>query len=315
MIELARLTIRCVDRFLFSACEPSVCALFRISYSILMIVNVAVWMLDGPLWFSGEGVLGSELAARLEDPPGWSLLFYLPDTPLMIHVSLALMMVQSCCLLFGCWSRFQIACLFVWLTSFHHRNPLICDGEDTVFRLFAFIMIFMPLDARWSIRARRTKNVHLGQSHCWALRLIQAEMAVLYASSAWSKFQGSMWHDGTALFGVSQMTDYYGRGWIPSFVFQTPNLAMALSWSVIILEAALPLTLWFSATRRIAIFAGIGFHLALEYSMNLFLFEWLMIVGLLSFSQPSDWTWWQTMIGRGRWVRTANGTGGKTGSQ
>ena len=31
------------------------------------------------------------------------------------------------------------------------------------------------------------------------------------------------------------------------------------------------------------------FHLAVEYAMSLFLFHWIMLVGLLSFSRTSDW--------------------------
>jgi hypothetical protein len=31
------------------------------------------------------------------------------------------------------------------------------------------------------------------------------------------------------------------------------------------------------------------FHFATDWAMNLFLFQWLMMVGLLSFTVPADW--------------------------
>src|SRR5690606_5049444 len=36
------------------------------------------------------------------------------------------------------------------LVSFQHRNSYIFDGQDTMLRMLAFCMIFMPLDYRWS---------------------------------------------------------------------------------------------------------------------------------------------------------------------
>ncbi len=289
MTGLLRYILGSIDAFLFCSCEVRTIALFRIGYACLLIINVLVWMIDGPLWFASSGVLSSDVARRLESPAGWSLFYYLPSTAAVIQSCLAVMLFQSCCLLFGCWSRFQAACLFVWLTSFHHRNPLICDGEDTVFRLFAFIMIFLPLDDVWAVRAIPATRQPISPARCWALRLIQAEIAVIYASAAWCKYQGDMWHDGTAVFGIAQMTDYFGRGWIPAFVFQNRFLLQCMSWFVVILEGVLPVTLWFNRTRRISIALGVLFHLMLEYSMNLFLFEWLMMVGLLAFIKTEDW--------------------------
>ena len=44
-------------------------------------------------------------------------------------------------------------------------------------------------------------------------------------------------------------------------------------------------------TRRIAIAVAIAFHLAIDYSMNLFLFHWLMILGVLSFAEHDELRW------------------------
>ena len=77
-------------------------------------------------------------------------------------------------------------------------------------------------------------------------------------------------------------------------LFGLPWFIRAATWSALAIEAALPILLWFRPTRRPAIVAGIGLHLAIEASMNLFLFEWIMILGLLSFVRPEEWrfrTW------------------------
>jgi hypothetical protein len=57
---------------------------------------------------------------------------------------------------------------------------------------------------------------------------------------------------------------------------------------VLLLEWLLPLALWLPRTRKAALLIGILFHLSIDYTMNLFLFHWLMIVGLLSFAEFGD---------------------------
>ncbi len=64
----------------------------------------------------------------------------------------------------------------------------------------------------------------------------------------------------------------------------------ALTWGTLIVEGLLPLALWFRPTRHAAMVVGIAFHLLIELNMHLFLFEWIMIVGLLSFWDRSPST-------------------------
>lgn len=54
------------------------------------------------------------------------------------------------------------------------------------------------------------------------------------------------------------------------------------------LEWTLPVLLWLKPTRRAAIAVAIVFHLAVDYSMNLLLFHWLMILGILSFAELAE---------------------------
>ena len=285
-----RRIIGLVDRFLFEACEPTVCSAMRIALASLLIVCTGVWMLDCDLWFTDTGVLTARSAQAQIRGQHLSIFFLLPTSPWLIRFSLMLLFVQCWLLLLGCWSRVQMACIFVWLVSFQHRNPLICDGEDAVFRLFSFMMIWMPLDHRWSLLRARFgwPQSMAGSEQAWALRLIQFEVTAIYASNAWSKLQGDSWREGTALYYVSKMTDMYGRGWLPSGLFEIEWFVSLATWSVLVCEMVLPIALWIGPTRRLAICLGIALHMAIEYSMNLFLFEWVMLVGLMAFISPAD---------------------------
>lgn len=280
-----------VDRFLFESCSLATCGLFRIVYGTLLVIYVSIWLADGQRWFSDSGVMSAETARRVLDGPQWSLFFYIPATPTVVTGCLIVLLIQSICLLLGVFSRFQAACIFVWLLSFQHRNPLICDGEDTVFRLFAFFIVFIPVDAMWSVSsAWRSKGARqLSTAHAWGLRLIQIEIALIYFSAAWSKALGSTWRDGSALYYVYQMQDLFGRGWLPAWLTETEAVIRATTWGVVLVEAIVPLAIWWRPTRRIAIFSGIALHLSIEYSMHLFLFQWIMIAGFVAFLNADDW--------------------------
>ena len=160
----------------------------RIAYAVLLLVFTTVWMLDATTWFTEAGVLHLDAARKVAIDGTWSLFFWLPTDPRLVYAGLMILFAQGLLLLLGCWSRFQAACIFVWLTSFHNRNLLICDGEDTVFRLFAFFMIFMPLDHAWSLRRRLFGNEkgqgqardRVGSSDsAWALRLMQIVLQIV----------------------------------------------------------------------------------------------------------------------------------------
>lgn len=281
------------DDFVFNGCNPLACSILRIGYSVLLIICVTVYMIDAEMWFTDQGVLTAATAEQSKTYPQWSLYFWYPNSLLLVNVGLALLMTHSVLLLVGCYSRIQSAFIFFWLCMFHHRNVLICDGEDTVFRLFAFMMIFMPLDAAYAICGRKpvgcapdfVRTIPSNAS-AWAVRLVQFELTAIYASAAWSKWCGASWRDGTALYYVSRMQDVFGRFWLPDFLFETPWILATMTWSVLVVETTIPVALWIRSLRPYAVAMAIGLHLGIEYSMHLFLFEWIMMVGLVAFMKP-----------------------------
>ncbi len=277
---------RAYDRFLFGSCNPLTCVLVRVTYAALLIVYVGVWMLDGTKWFSDAGVLQAATAQVLSPTPAESIFQWIPSTPWVVNTCLGILMLQSVCLLLGIYSRFQAACIFVWLVSFQYRNPLILDGEDTVFRLFAFCLIFMSTDYAWSLSRRWWRpplSLVDAVSQSWGLRLMQIHVVLIYASAAWNKLLGPTWQDGSAMFYVYQMEDLFGRGPLPISVLESEFMVRTVTWAVLVVESILPIALCVRRTRFVAVGVGIMLHLSMEYAMNLFLFQWIMIVGLLSF--------------------------------
>ena len=288
-IGLARASLRRWDHFLFESCDPLLAPVLRIGFALLIVIQtLCVWP-DAAYWYSDSGVLKSPTAEQILGPQAWSLLHGLDSEPWMAQLGLLCLLVHSGLMLLGCYSRFQVAAIFVWLVSFQNRNPLITDGEDTVFRILAFLLIWLPLDAKWSVMALRdSKNAHRTPTSkdAWALRLIQFQMTVIYASTALCKLEGETWQNGSAVGYVSRMTDNFGR-WISPEWFDLPWITPLATWGTLAVEAFLPFGLWIPKIRWFAIGLAALMHLGIEASMNLFLFQWVMLLGLVSFAGKS----------------------------
>lgn len=279
---------RLIDEWLFERCDPVLCSWLRIAGGLLLCVYFAMFWREAELWFSDAGLLQASTMQQLATYPQPSLLYWLPTDPTTVQTCLLICVLQAALLTAGVWSRFQAACLFVWLVSFQHRNGLICDGQDVLLRLFTFYWIFMPCDYRLSLGRwwrNRWRGVATPQSEpsAWALRLVQFQLTAIYLSTAWEKFQGVTWRDGTALFYVARMDDLYGRWALPDVWFETPWILAAMTWGVLALEAALPALLWYPPTRKWGVLAAALLHLSIEITMHIFLFEWLMLICLLAF--------------------------------
>ncbi len=290
MMQWLQRPIARFDRFLFESCDPTIIPVLRIGFSVLILIQSAVIWGDVERWFTDKGVLQAATADQISPSYTWSVLKFLPSDEWTVRVCLCLLIIHAVLMLLGVASRWQSAAIFFWLISFQNRNPLINDGEDIVFRLMAFMLIWLPLDARWALVKRPSDGLSdsRGEASAWALRLIQIEMTAIYASTALCKTQGETWWNGTAVWFVSKMTDDFGR-FIPGSVFDLPGVSAAATWSTLFVELALPIALWIRPLRKVAILAGFGLHLGIELSMNLFLFQWIMMLGLISFIDCREW--------------------------
>ncbi len=276
------------DRFFFEYCDQRVASRLRIGFAILLIIYFAALVPDAARWFSDEGVLSAETSRRMTGDAHASILFAATPTSL-IHAGLGLMLAQSFLLLLGCWSRFQVACIFVGLVMFQHRNLMVMDGEDVVFRWFALLMIFLPLDHRWSLArwlSGRTSGATM--ENAWAIRLIQLQTATIFLSSAGCKLLGQTWRDGSAMHYIANSQVHFGRLPIPVEWFDVPWLSRSLTWWTVAVELLVPCFIWFPRFRNPCLVLAIGLHLGIELTMNLFLFQWIMIVGWMSFSSPKN---------------------------
>ncbi len=271
------------DSFFYAHEDPMICSVMRIGLAILILVYLLTNLGDVVLWFGDSGVLPYDVSRKVVDPDTGSVFHFLPKSDLVAQICYGVFIVQTLLLLLGVKSRFQCACIFIWLVSFQHRNILLHDGEDAVFRIIAFLLIFLPLDARWSLEKWFRGLPNDGKQSLWALRLIQIEVVSIFYSTAWLKLDGVEWLNGTALYYISRLDDLFGRFWIPDFILENLVLLKVLTVSVLLFELIGPILVWSSKLRPYVLVGFLVFHLSTDYAMNLFLFHWVMILGWISF--------------------------------
>src|SRR5207247_995085 len=96
--------------------------------------------------------------------------------------------------------------------------------------------------------------------------------------------QGTTWIDGTASWYAHQLTAFH-RFPVP-LVFESLTLIRIATWSTLAIEAALGVLIWIPRLRPWVLVAGFCLHLSLEYSMDIPLFQWVMITCLIAFVEP-----------------------------
>lgn len=313
--------------FFHQPCDGRLCAALRIGLATLTLIHLAVLYPDLTAFFTDEGMLPLSASREVASPHAWSLLFHLPQTRSAVEVCYWAAVLSGAALLLGVLPRLAALSLFIWLVSFQNRNLLINDGEDALLRVLIFLLIFIPSGRCWALQsllgrawrrdAGRTPrepacaagggvvagSVAASRVSCklkavppcavagWGRRLIQLEMTGMFLSAGLCKLGGHAWLDGTALYYVARLDDFFGKFPVPDVTVDHPLTVAALTWGVLLIELAVPLLIWFRQTRRGCLLVLLLFHLANEWTMHLFLFHWIMLCGWLSFLEPEDYAW------------------------
>lgn len=283
----------------------------RIGYALILLINILAWWPFLEIWYGENGLVPLDVSKQIVDPDTITLFEFLPQTSFALWACYLFLIFNTVALAFGFLTRLQLFSIFILYNSFIHRNVLIVDGEDTVFRLMAFYLFFSPAGyyysvdnwirkilARYSAPATQIEESPPRQEFAiWPLRLIQIQTASIVFCSVCEKFTGPDWLDGTALYYVSRLDDLFYRLPLPGFLFKSIIFINILTWATLLVEFIAPIAVWFQRTRIPTLIILFSFHLSLEYTMNLNLFQYLMILGWCSFLQPGDFAFIKQKLG------------------
>jgi hypothetical protein len=81
---------------------------------------------------------------------------------------------------------------------------------------------------------------------------------------------------------------------VPAWLLGPTTLKWA-GWSALALEFSLGVLIWVKSVRYYLLALGLLFHLCLEYSLNISLFQWDVLSAYILFIDPADiaraWNW------------------------
>jgi hypothetical protein len=287
------------DHFFFTPQSPAPIALFRIFWGICVSAKILLLHSDWLNWYGVHGWVTLQTMQLVEPGIRLNLFTVMPQDDRWIAAFFWVFL--GCALLFtvGLWTRVMSVAVFLCLTSIDQRNLLMLHGGDTFLRCAGFFLIFAPAGAAFSldrlIAMRRGKqDSQLEPQAPWAQRIIQLELTLLYLTSFLWKLKGHTWLNGTALYYVIHLHSI-ARFPLPHWIQTTPMLK-AGAWFTLALEFSLGTLIWSRRFRYPLLLVGLLFHLSIEYSVNLPLFEWDVLTAYILFVDPVDLDrWWSAL--------------------
>ncbi|MBI4865808.1 MAG: HTTM domain-containing protein [Candidatus Wallbacteria bacterium] len=273
--------------FLFAPESARTLAIVRILAGVCSLAYGLAIAPDLARWFGPQGVLSAAAAARLPAQVGFDVISMLPGDGAALDGFHAAFMLAAAGMTLGFWARASTAGVFFGLLAFHARNPLLLSRGDALLRMVTLYLAFsgagraLSLDA-W-LQGRQGTPPASPLIAPWPRRLIQIQVSVMYVCTVFWKLGGDLWVDGSAVYYAARLEDLQ-RLAVP-LVFDHAAPVRLLTWGTLALELALGLLLWVPRLRRPLLAAGIAFHLSIELTMNLFLFQWVVLAALLSFAK------------------------------
>jgi hypothetical protein len=283
--------IRAWNDFFFLEQSPVPIALFRILYSLAVISTLILLRPDWMNWYGVHGWVSLSTAQKLEPGLRLNLFSLFPQSDAWVEVLFWTSLCSALLLAIGFLTGINSVLLFVCLFSIQQRNLYITHGGDTFLRLAGFFLIFAPAGAALSldrlVRMRQGGESRELQPYSpWAQRMIQLQLSVLYFVTFLTKIKGAPWLQGTALFYIYHL-DQLKRFSLPSCFFQ-PLVFKLGSWSALALEFSLGVLIWVKELRYYILALGVLFHLWLEYSLNVPLFQWDILTAYVLFVDAND---------------------------
>ena len=308
-------TYKAIDRWMFGWGSPTSLGLLRIAVGFLAIFNQSFLAWQYRDWYSETGFTPRWISTLwLGDLPKFALdssgKNYLPiprinllatvsDSRVMLAV-LVISVLLSFLLMIGLWTKPVAIALALIILSLQHQSPAILHGGDTVIRLLVMYLALSPAGLVCS--ADRLIGLWRGKippgpvvAPLWTQRVIQLNLAILYLMAVWTKWIGVTWQNGSATWYPNRLAEFE-RFWIPDFMRQYPVVPIT-TYGTLLVEFAMVTLVFYRPYRKWVLGMAMGMHLFIEYSMNIPLFSWLMIIQYICFYDGEEVTTWAGRMG------------------
>ena len=248
---------------------------FRIAFGVAMMVNVTLYV----------PVLVYQYYIDTDVHFPYGPLVFVPVLPGPgIYVVYGGIFVAGALIALGKWYRPAVIAVFVLATYVFLLDSTFYQNHEYLVSMLAFLMIFLPLDGRWSLDARKHPERASGTVPAWVLWLLRFQIAIPYVYGGFAKLNGD-WLQGEPL-----------RRWLAlrtdiepiNTILTTEAVVWFMAYGALVLDLLVVAFLLYRPTRLAAFVIVTSFHLLNVWLFGLFIFPWLMIAATTLFFEP-DW--------------------------
>jgi Vitamin K-dependent gamma-carboxylase. len=289
-MKLAQVT-NGLNTFFFKPQPVQNVALMRIVFGVLLVANwIMLWSHLEDFW-GVSGLVSQQTADIYTSIYTFNFFTYFPIDARVPTILAIVNLLAAVGVLFGFFTRTSVAVAFLTLLSFHQRNIFILNSADLIFRNMLFFLMFTPCGLAYSLD--RWIAVRRGKVHGppperapWALRLIQIQFSMVYIATVMFKMKGEAWADGTAIY-IATRLDEFAKSPMP-LLLNNLMVIKFLTWSTLVVELSLGTLIWIKEFRYWVLLAGVGLHFGIEMTMNIPLFEYIMMAGMIGMIDSRD---------------------------
>jgi hypothetical protein len=256
-------------------------ALFRIGIGLILFFEGLDLVKNGWRFYSDSGFFPLSTYSLLVKSKRFSLFFLMRNRAQVTSI-FALNLVASLSLAIGFLVPLSSLIVLGVLVSRRNRNPFVTSQGHSVATLMLIYLIFSRSGELYSLDSYFGLPV-IGTTAAWPLRLMQIQMSIIYYMAFVHKTRNEAWVSGTVLFHVFDNT-LPRRTWPPTPSFVETYIGSAiLGWITIATQFALAFGLWIDEIRYPLIAIGALMHLSMELYLGIRLFQYIMVLGLLTF--------------------------------
>lgn len=281
------------ERFLIGA------SLLRISIGIIILYQYLIHYGQRYFLFSSEGVM-----PFYEEQP-WSLYHLNPSLAYfdwIYHLGIVVCIIY----LLGYKGRVFTALNFLFYYSLSQRYGHLSDGGDNILIICMFFLIFANNTAYFSLdQARFQRDREANQDtlrgqfsamlHNFAVIFCIVQLCILYFFSGMYQLKGELWHNGTAIYYISQVKEF-SRPMLRYLVDEHLWLTVILTYLSMWIKIAFPFSILNKKLKPFIVAAMVAFHLGICIGMGLLTFSLIMIVlELLVFTDEEYRSGWKRL--------------------
>lgn len=264
-----------LTNFFYAPINPSIVCIFRIIFGLIATYQIIYYF---KVDYTYQFIAGPEVLFYFNE------LSFLQPLPLPILKGLHfLLLISTVCITLGVWYRYAISFFFIVFSYFSFMDSTLYNNHIYLFSLFAFAMIFISADEKYSIKSRKRKDIAKMYIPAWHQYILMFLIALPYFFGGIAKLSSNWLHTNL----VSEILSATKNNFLTQ-LFSNDTLIAFVKYGGLIYDLGIVFLLLFKRTRLFAV----GLILIFNLTNNSLLFDDIgvfplfMIVATILFFNP-----------------------------